>query len=252
MGWANAAIGLSRGGAAKTYRHTDLNEDACAFATGPEGTLLAVADGHWGSEASQAAITRLLEHHAPRLLEPRHGEAEASWESTVQELLVDLQGQILRVGKYRAPRSARTTFCLALALPGRDQLHWLNVGDSLLFAVGDGTVRELGPAPEAVGFLGTPADDAKRLLAHARRGSESLENLRALVLATDGLSEAGIGVADPAACAEAAVRAAARPEDPELSALETVRSVLDTGLTAHRTQKAGDNLAVAVGWLSER
>ena len=88
--------------------------------------------------------------------------------------------------------------------------------------------------------------------AHARLGTESLTGVRALVLATDGISEAGIGVDDPAASAAAAVRAGAGAEDPELRALETVRALLETGLDAHRQQKAGDNLAIAVGWLSAR
>lgn len=250
VGWGNAAIGLSRGGAAKTYPYVDANEDACAFANTSAGTLLAVADGHWGSDASLTAIIRLLEHHAERLLDPRQASSEESWESVAQALLVDLQQQILRAGGHRAPRSPRTTLSLALALPERDRLNWLCVGDSLLFAVGDGTVRELGAAGDVVRFLGAPADDAERLRGHARVGGEALRDCRALVLATDGLSEPGIGVADPAGSVQAAARVGAEAEDPELRALETVRALLATGLAAQHQQRAGDNLAIAVGWLT--
>lgn len=252
VGWGSAAIGLSRGGAAKTYPYAEANEDACAFATTPEGTLLAVADGHWGSDASRTAIARLLEHHAAPLLGSPHAGPVEPWESTAQDLLVDLQQQILRAGGHLAPRSPRTTLCLALAFPERDRLNWLCVGDSLLFAVDAEAVRELGPAGEAVRYLGAPADDAERLHGYARLGSESLQNLHALVLVTDGLSEPGIGVADPTASVKEAARAGARAEDAELRALETVRALLQTGLAAHRQQRAGDNLAIAVGWLDER
>ena len=249
VGWGNAAIGLSRGGAAKTYPYAEANEDACAFATTPEGTLLAVADGHWGSDASRSAVDRLLEHHAALLLGPAHDGPAKPWESTARDLLVDLQQRILRAGGHHAPRPPRTTLCLALAFPERNVLNWLCVGDSLLFAVREGAACELGAAGETVRYLGSPADDAERLHGYARVGSESLRDFRALVLVTDGLSEPGIGVADPAASVETATDAGARAEDPELCALETVRALMDAGLAVQRQQRAGDNLAIAVGWL---
>lgn len=210
-----------------------------------------MADGHWGSDASRAVVTRLIEYHAPLLLEPGHGDPADSWETTAQGLLVDLQQQILRAGSHRVPRSPRTTLCLTVAFPEHDLLNWLCVGDSLLFAVGEATVRELGVAGDAVRYLGSPADDAARLYGHARVGSDTLQSFQALVLVTDGLSEPGIGVADPAASVEAAAHAGARAGDPELRALETVRALLESGLSAHRQQRAGDNLAIAVGWLGE-
>jgi len=230
----------------------EANEDACAFATSSQGTLLAVADGHWGSDASRTAITRLLEHHAEPLLSPQRAGPAKPWDSSAPALLVDLQQQILRAGSHRGPRSPRTTLCLALAFPERDQLNWLCVGDSLLFAVGEGEVRELGAAGNVVRYLGSPADDAERLRGHTRLGSEALRGCDALVLATDGLSEPGIGVADPAESVQAAARAGANAEDPELHALETVRALLASGLSAQHQQGAGDNLAIAVGWLSRR
>ncbi len=55
------AIALSVGGFRKSYRHTDPNEDAAAFACGEGGLVVAVADGHGGAVASEAALERLLE-----------------------------------------------------------------------------------------------------------------------------------------------------------------------------------------------
>ena len=60
-----AAIALSRGGAPKSYRHRDPNEDAALFAEGEGGILLAVADGHGGCDAAETAVERLLARFAP-------------------------------------------------------------------------------------------------------------------------------------------------------------------------------------------
>ena len=252
VGRGVAAIGLSRGGAAKTYRYRDPNEDACAFATSPAGMLLAVADGHWGWEGSQAAVLRLIETHAASLLATGDSGHSESWEATARTLLVDLQQQILRAGGHRGAKPPRTTLSLAIAFPERSLMNWLCVGDSLLFVVEEGGIHEIGAPVGAIHYLGSPADDAERLYAHARVGSRSLRDCRALVLATDGLSEPGIGVVDPAASIESASTSAARAEDPELCALETVRNLLEEVLSSQRRQRAGDNIAIAVGWLGAR
>ena len=54
------AIAISKGGALKNYQHTDPNEDAAAFAVGAGGILVAVADGHNGSEGAEIALEHLL------------------------------------------------------------------------------------------------------------------------------------------------------------------------------------------------
>ena len=75
-----------------------------------------------------------------------------------------------------------------------------------------------------------------------------LEGVRAIVLATDGLSEQGIGVADPgAAVAEALHQAEATA--PELRAACAARRVAERALASHREQRSGDNLACAVVWI---
>ena len=252
VGRGFAAIGLSRGGAAKTYRYRDPNEDACGFASSPAGMLLAVADGHWGYEGSQAAIGRLIESHAASLLASGDGEPPQPWEATARTLLIDLQQQILRAGGHRGAQPPRTTLSLAVAFPEQQLVNWLCVGDSLLFAVEERGAHEIGAPAGAIHYMGSPADDAERLSAHARVGSRSLRDCRALVLATDGLSEPGIGVVDPAASVASATASAARSQDPELRALETVRNLLEEVLSGQRRQRAGDNIAIAVGWLGAR
>ena len=79
-------------------------------------------------------------------------------------------------------------------------------------------------------------------------GVESLADIHAVVLATDGLSEHQIGVQDPAATVAAAVASAAA-SDPDLRALEASRTVTEAALAAQRANQAGDNIATAVLWL---
>jgi hypothetical protein len=69
-----------------------------------------------------------------------------------------------------------------------------------------------------------------------------------VVLATDGLSEQGVGVTDPAAVVCDAVTAGA-PAAADLRALETARGVAERSNAAHRQNPSGDNVGVAVAWL---
>ena len=70
-----------------------------------------------------------------------------------------------------------------------------------------------------------------------------------VLLATDGLSEPGIGVADPPTTVQAAVSHVALEAPEDRRAVDTCRSVVETAMHAHRRQKAGDNMACSVLWL---
>jgi hypothetical protein len=72
-----------------------------------------------------------------------------------------------------------------------------------------------------------------------------------VILATDGISEPGIGVDVPefsvSECAAGADRFA-----PELRPLELARNVAEAALAAHRRHRAGDNIATAATCLPPR
>ena len=74
------------------------------------------------------------------------------------------------------------------------------------------------------------------------------EDYTITVLATDGLSERGIGVEAPAAAVADAVDRAGRTDEP-VRPLEAARGTVETALAAQRAQGAGDNVASAVAWL---
>ena len=64
-GLGPVAAAPSRGGASKTYDHTDPNEDCAAFALDEGGTLVIAADGHHGALGSEAATEALLGEAPP-------------------------------------------------------------------------------------------------------------------------------------------------------------------------------------------
>jgi len=245
-----AAVAISMGGARKAYAHTDPNEDAAAFALGRAGALLAVADGHRGFEASEVLLEHLLHHPAPQWTEPGGVTAEA-WTRHALAVLCDANAEILRERLHSEHGDARTTLALALVLPAQGLLLHAAVGDSHLFRVGREAVEDLAApeGPEAF-FLGHGPETPESLARKARIGVCRLEETRALVLATDGLSEKHVGVEDPSATV-AEVTRAAREAAPDRRALEAARGVLEAALAAHRRNPSGDNAAVAVMWLED-
>ena len=247
----NAAISLSQGGFKKRYSHTDPNEDAAAFALGESGVLLAVADGHNGCDAPKSAIDQLM-LRAGALLTRNGNTADEWWKKNALETIGSIQTELVSRVEQGVRGHSRTTLALALVLPGEDLLAFASVGDSHIFRVCPNEVVDLGAHSEGLHcFLGNPANDLGTLAKNSVVGVESLANTRAVILATDGISEPGIGVDVPeftvSECAAGADRFG-----PELRPLELARDVAEAALAAHRQQRAGDNIATAVTCLPPR
>lgn len=238
-----AAIALSRGGAPKTYDHTDPNEDATLAARGRRGILLAVADGHGGEEGSEIALRAVLELAGGAWCAGEHFE-ETSWRRDALEVLAAAGDAILRAPGAARSRPARTTLSLCVARPEEGILAAASMGDSHVFHVAERGVRELGPPSEPFRFLGHAHETVATLEDFAGSEVVPLAGTRAVVLATDGLSEVGIGVEDPELAvheaAEAALAAAPGERAPRLA-----REVVQRALSAHVRHRAGDNVAVA-------
>jgi serine/threonine protein phosphatase PrpC len=244
------AIALSRGGAPKRYAHREPNEDAAGFAWSEWGIVLAVADGHEGSAAACLAIERVLSQHAPRWLERAPISLETRFDLEAASVVRGVQHAI--VADTPMARG-RTTLAVALARPREGWLGLISVGDSLLFTHGDAGSHALGAPRDKKRdgptiFLGNPRLDIADLVAATFVGVMTLRGEHAVVLASDGLSEEGIGVADPErAISQAATQAARAPAD--LRPLTLARSVVSIALEAQRSQRAGDNVASAALWL---
>jgi hypothetical protein len=95
-----------------------------------------------------------------------------------------------------------------------------------------------------VDFVGRPSRAAEE--PGVRSGREALGDARAVVLVTDGLSERGIGVSDPAAAVLAAADHAAAEPHRARRPLEAARRLLELALAAQSRQRAGDNVAAAL------
>ncbi|MCP4907189.1 MAG: protein phosphatase 2C domain-containing protein [bacterium] len=252
-GLGRAAVALTRGGARKTYSHTDPNEDCVAFALGEGGQLIVAADGHHGELGSEAAVEAIFDRFASAWTSstaPVVGEA--AWRQRGIEALIASNRAILEIAGRNQLPPAPTTFVLALLRPADDLLLHLSVGDSHLFAVDHGSAIELGGRNtdwKFTPFLGYEEARAETIEQYAMIGVRSLSEIRAVVLATDGLSEPGIGVDDPAQAVLSAVSRAESDSPTDRRAVDTCREVVEVAMRAHRRQKAGDNMGCSVVWL---
>ncbi|MFK7898481.1 MAG: PP2C family serine/threonine-protein phosphatase [Myxococcota bacterium] len=248
-----AAVALSRGGARKTYHHTDPNEDCVAFALGEGGSLIVVADGHHGELGSEAAIETILEEFSSAWTSTAPpAQSPAEWHQLGLDAVEGANRAILEIaGKNQLP-PAPTTFALALLRPAENFLLHVSVGDSHLFAVDSAKASDLGggdPAWKFTPFLGYEQANRETIEKYTQIGVRDLDGLQAIVLATDGLSEPGIGVADPTNAVFEQVAQATAEFSKDRRPVETCRGVVETAMRAHLAQKAGDNMGCAVVWL---
>ena len=254
-GVGRVAIALSRGGARKTYSYTDPNEDCVALAVGEGGQLVVAADGHHGELGSEAAVQAILDGFAaPWTAATAPASAEQDWRSLAFDALERANRSVLEIAGRNELPPAPTTFVLALLRPADDLLLSLSVGDSHVFAIDPTRATELGgrdPSWKFTPFLGYEQARRETLEKFSVVGTRSLSGLRAVALATDGLSEPGSGVEDPAAAVHGTASRVALEEPPDRRAVAACRGVLETALRSHRTQRSGDNIGCSVVWLED-
>lgn len=198
------AIALSAGRLPKPYAHLDANEDAVIAAEGPGGTMLAVADGHSGFDAAQAAISAIRER-----LDVLAGQLDEP--ADVVDELLNAARQGVRewlAGAAEARRESRTA--LSIALIAGDSLAIGSLGDTQVLRVRGRRTKVLsGDSP----FLEASAPLPRASRARLKRGD-------AVVVCSDGLRDylaggwpdgvAGVllGRSEPAAAAQGLVEAA--------------------------------------------
>lgn len=243
------AAALSAGGAPKTYDHTDPNEDAVGFAWGPDGALLVVADGHNGATASECIVSHLLDGPARSWV---HGASLPDWRGSALDVLWEAHMAVRRASEESARPGSRTTVALALVRAAEARVRVAALGDSHAFAV-EGEVPDLARPGESIRPRYWPGSESltrEQLDEKAVIAERDTRGLRALVLATDGLSEQHVGVSDPAAVVAEAAELAGE-EAPELRPLVLARSLVGRAQDAHRENPSGDNVGIAVIWLDE-
>ncbi|HSJ99487.1 MAG TPA: protein phosphatase 2C domain-containing protein, partial [Myxococcota bacterium] len=220
-GGDEVAAAITRGGAPKPYQHIDPNEDAALAMRGACGALVAVADGHYGCCGAETALESLLA--AAREWLVGSSRSPDAWYQAALAALIAANDAVL--AGQDARMRARTTLSFALARPEDDLLVHGALGDSHLFVV-DAIVAAEIPRPRKTLFLGAGELAPSAAERHGRIGVQTLDLPRAIVAATDGLSERAIGVADPAGAVHAAVTAAAA-EPAGVRAAAAARGIVD-------------------------
>ena len=220
------AVGLTRGGRDKRYAYTDPNEDVVAAVAGERTTLVAVADGHNGRDASEAAVEVVLEMLGDP---PPDGVAD--------DELIDLFVVANHAVQRRTSRpdavntSSRTT--LAVAIVTDRLVQWASFGDSAVLVASPRSGRQLNsPRPW---FLGYPLvrSELGQLLDRGRYEPAPGEWI---VLATDGFSD----FAHPAHLAPAEIVSIALEGRGDATRIthRLIQQAIEGG--------AGDNVGVAV------
>ena len=174
---ASAAVAITRGRHRKAYRYTDPNEDAAVAVVGPRATLLAVADGHNGWPATEAAITAVIE-----VFGDDPPPADVSDERWI-DLFLRAGNAVLDVTDRPDAENPDSRTTLAVALVAGRRLQWASFGDSAVYSVTSAAATPLArPQHRFVGYR-MPRNMVDYFL---ERGTEQLSSGAWVVLASDG------------------------------------------------------------------
>lgn len=193
----NIGLGTSVGIAIKP------NEDCLGAAALGSELILAIADGHWGRDASELAVSKAVE-----LL---RGDSRASKDSETRARLFALFDQVntelYRLATSEPGASASETtliVCHVKETPSGNYLYWSSFGDSYLFVLRNKELKQLNILnPFWLGYLSKLSENAKtgsiltRFLSEEARyvgvasgletGIELLQPDDLIFLCTDGL-----------------------------------------------------------------
>lgn len=137
------------------------------YADGNEHILLAVADGMGGHEGGEIAS-----HAATVAFLDTYRATDAPIVDRLRESLVKANEAVAEAGKDNIRLADMGCTLLAVAIAG-SKLHWISVGDSLLFVVRNGTVKRLNAdhsmAPVIDDMVATGKITAEEGRAHGSR-----------------------------------------------------------------------------------
>ena len=178
---ATLAVGMTAGAMPKFIAPTDPNEDAGAVVHGRRADLLVVADGHFGSEASELALGHVL---ATLGVDPPPADLSPD------DLVALVYGAGLVVQQWAVgpscpnPDSATT---LALALVTHDIAQWASFGDSCVVVTSGSEGRRLDTPERAYLGQAFEVEEVQKLLTHGRYERRPGD---CVVVGTDGLADA--------------------------------------------------------------
>ena len=191
------AFGTSPGVSAKP------NEDALGVAVLDVEMVLAIADGHWGREASELAVSKAVSLLRPDSRPSKDSETRARLFALYEQINTDLFQQATSAPGASTPETTLIVCHVKEAASGR-YLYWSSFGDSYLFLLRKRELIQLNSLnPFWLGYLSKLSENANtksilmRFLAEEARyvgvasgletGIEKLEQGDVIFLCTDGL-----------------------------------------------------------------
>jgi serine/threonine protein phosphatase PrpC len=219
---SDTAIGLSAGRLPKSYWHLDPNEDAALIAVAPGVRVLAVADGHSGSDASHAALVAIAE-----LARDVLGDPDAPPRALLPLLLQAAGASVTEQLRAAAEERTNSRTALSLAILTDSEVHVATWGDTSAVRVRGGKAK---PLTGTSAFLGPyPAEPA--------RGATKLRPGDRVVVCSDGITDF-LGTRP----IERIAASATADRDATAIVVDLLRRASDGG--------AGDHLAVAAATIS--
>ena len=194
---SNVTLGTSSGVTAKP------NEDALGVAVLEAEMVLAIADGHWGREASELAVSKAVDLLRSDSRPSKDSETRARLFALYEQINADLFQQATSAPGASTPETTLIV-CHVKEVPSGRYLYWSSFGDSYLFLLRNRELIQLNSLnPFWLGYLSKLSENAStktilmRFLTEEARyvgvasgletGIETLDPGDILFLCTDGL-----------------------------------------------------------------
>ena len=179
------------------------NEDAVGACVLGLELVLAIADGHWGREASELAVSKAVQLLRPEVRPSKDSETRARLYSLYEQVNTELYEMATSAPGAATPETTLIVCHVKETAAGK-YLYWSSFGDSYLFLLRDGAMKQLNTLnPFWLGYLSKMSETAKsqsllmRFLSSEARyvgvasgletGIELLQPADVLFLCTDGL-----------------------------------------------------------------
>jgi PPM family protein phosphatase len=151
---SNIALGTSVGVTTKP------NEDAVGVSVLGSEVVLALADGHWGRDGSEIAISRAVEIVHPNIRPSKDSETRARLFALFDQVNTELYELATSAPGASA---SETTFvvCHVKQTPSGKFLYWSSFGDSYLFLLRNGELKQMNSLHQFwLGYLSKLSENA--------------------------------------------------------------------------------------------
>lgn len=200
----NIALGISEGITTKP------NEDCLGVSISGDEILLAIADGHWGKEASELAINKTMEMFGLMLRSAKENETRARFYALFEQINQELFEMAMEHPGALAPETTLIV-CQLREFESEKYLFWSSFGDSYLLLLRDNELIQLNELNAYwLGMLSRMSETSmtrqltfKSLFGESRyigvadgleTGIEKLQPGDTVLLCTDGLIGSDTGV----------------------------------------------------------